>query len=452
MNESVLNTDSFDRRRFEQIMDMSAKLQEVERKGESSFPTLGPLLGDVWAGLFKMSPRLLPETPFELQMNHVLMERIMNEEAYHEFREFTRLDDIASALGTARYSETITSWIDEQLKQDEEWKKQISEGTAGNQDAMKQAVATLEQALEANGGKLSQALQQAGNQAREDKGNLISIFGGLQAGSGDAELRKVPLREQIRFGEHLANNKKMKQIAEWAGRLKMIAQKKQRSKAKEATNRSGVTMGNEPEHLLPSELMLLSHHATRLDTLRRYAEGQMLQYDLKGQEQLGKGPIVLCLDQSGSMSSQDTRSKGFALALMSIARKQRRDFALIPFAERARKPLIYERGKITVQHMIELAEMFQGGGTDFKSPLNQATKVIEKSRFNKADIVFVTDGLDSLDEEFLTKWQELKIKREVRVLSILLGNEKATTVNRFSDKVVKASSFEDEAVYQAFEI
>ncbi|MNB77493.1 hypothetical protein D3C75_241790 [compost metagenome] len=452
MNESVLNTDSFDRRRFEQIMDMSAKLQEVKRKGESSFPTLGPLLGDVWAGLFKMSPQLIPEVAPELQMNHVIMERIMNEEAYHDFREFTRLDDIASALGTARYSETITNWIEEQTRKDEEWRKQIAEGTAGDQDAMKQAVAALEQALEANGGKLSQALQQAGNQAREDKGNLVSIFGGLQPGSGDAELRKVPLREQIRFGEALANNNKLKQIAEWTGRLKVIAQKKQRSKAQQATNRSGVTMGNAPEHLLPSELMLLSHPATRLDTLRRYAEGQMLQYDLKGQEQLGKGPIVLCLDQSGSMSSQDTRSKGFALALMSIARKQRRDFALIPFSGTASTPLIYERGKITVQDMINLAEMFRGGGTNFEYPLNQASKVIQKSRFNKADIVFVTDGEATLYEDFLTQWQEFKTKREVRVLSILLGNEKATTVNHFSDKVVKASSFEDEAVYQAFEI
>ncbi|MCE3203410.1 vWA domain-containing protein [Paenibacillus sonchi] len=452
MNESVLNTDSFDRRRFEQIMDMSAKLQEVERKGESAFPTLGPLLGDVWAGLFKMSPQLLPETPPELQMNRVLMERVMNEEAYHDLREFTRLDDIASALGTARYSETITNWIDQQIKDDEEWKKQITEGTAGNQEAMTQAVAALQQALEAGGGELSQALQQAGNQAREDKGNLISIFGGLQAGSGDAELRKVPLREQIRFGESLANNKKMKQIAEWAGRLKMIAQKKQRSKAQQATNRSGVTMGNAPEHLLPAELMLLSHPSTRLDTLRRYAEGQLLQYELKGQEQLGKGPIVLCLDQSGSMSSQDTRSKGFTLALMSIARKQRRDFALIPFSGSASKPLIYERGKITVQDMINLAEMFRGGGTNFESPLNQASKVIQNSRFNKADVVFVTDGEATVSAEFMDKWQELKTKREIRVLSILLGSEKVEVVNRFSDKVVKASSFEDEAVYQAFEI
>ncbi|QQZ58964.1 VWA domain-containing protein [Paenibacillus sonchi] len=452
MNESVLNTDSFDRRRFEQIMDMSAKLQEVERKGESAFPTLGPLLGDVWAGLFKMNPQLLPETPPELQMNRVLMERVMNEEAYHDLREFTRLDDIASALGTARYSETITNWIDQQIKDDEEWKKQITEGTAGNQEAMTQAVAALQQALEADGGKLSQALQQAGNQVREDKGNLISIFGGLQAGSGEAELRKVPLREQIRFGESLANNKKMKQIAEWAGRLKVIAQKKQRTKAMQTTNRSGVTMGNAPEHLLPAELMLLSHPATRLDTLRRYAEGQLLQYELKGQEQLGKGPIVLCLDQSGSMSSQDTRSKGFTLALMSIARKQRRDFALIPFSGSASKPLIYERGKITVQDMINLAEMFRGGGTNFESPLNQASKVIQNSGFNKADIVFVTDGDANVSNEFLDRWKNLKAKREIRVLSILLGTEKASEVELFSDRIVKASSFEDEAVYQVFEI
>lgn len=452
MNQSVLNTDSFDRRRFEQIKDMSMKISEVERKGTETFPTLGPLLGDVWAGLFKMSPKLLEETPPEMQMNRVLMERVMNEEAYHELREFTRLDDIASALGTVRYSETISNWIDEQVRKDQEWRKKIDEGATGNQDAMEQAIEALQQALEAKGGQLSTALQQAGNQAREDKGSLLSIFGGLQAGSGDAELKKVPLREQIRFGETLAQNKKLKEIADWAGRLKVIAQKKQRSKTQQSTNRSGVTMGNRPDQLLPSELLLLSHPATKLDSLRRYAEGQMLQYDLKGQEHLGKGPIVLCLDQSGSMDRQDTRSKGFALAMMSIARKQRRDFALIPFSGSADKPLIYERGKISVQDMVQLAERFRGGGTNFEAPLKQAAKVVEQNRFNKADVVFFTDGEASVSEHFLSMWQEIKVKREFRVLSILLGGNNGRVLSSFSDRVVSASSFEDEAFYQIFEI
>ena len=72
---------------------------------------------------------------------------------------------------------------------------------------------------------------------------------------------------------------------------------------------------------------------------------------------------------------------------MSIARKQRRDFAWIPFSSNAAAPLIYERGKITVQDMIQLATIFLGGGTSFEPPLRVASQVIQQSRFNQADIV-----------------------------------------------------------------
>nr|WP_246021036.1 hypothetical protein [Paenibacillus lentus] len=163
-----------------------------------------------------------------------------------------------------------------------------------------------------------------------------------------SELKKVPLKDQLILAERLSHDKKMKDIARWAGRMKVIANRKQRSKYKDAINRNGIKQGNAVEQLLPMELGSYASPTTRMDFLRRYVEGQTLQYDTKGPEQLGKGPIILCLDQSGSMRGRDTISKGFALALMSIARKQRRDFAWIPFSSHAADPLIYERGKILI--------------------------------------------------------------------------------------------------------
>mgnify|MGYP007039430100 CR=1 FL=1 len=64
---------------------------------------------------------------------------------------------------------------------------------------------------------------------------------------------------------------------------------------------------------------------------------------------------------------------------MSIARKQRRDFAWIPFSTQAKEPTIYERGKSSVQDMIRLATVF--GGTSFTAPLTKSADVIKQSRF-----------------------------------------------------------------------
>lgn len=57
-----------------------------------------------------MKPELLEEVPEGLEMNHQLMERVMSDEGYQEFHEFTRLDDLAAALGTTKYSETVLGW------------------------------------------------------------------------------------------------------------------------------------------------------------------------------------------------------------------------------------------------------------------------------------------------------------------------------------------------------
>lgn len=95
-----------------------------------------------------------------------------------------------------------------------------------------------------------------------------------------------------------------------------------------------------------------------------------MQYEQKGYEVLGKGLIVLCLDQSGSMHKLDTQSKGFMLALISIARKQKRDFCLVLFSTRT-KILKYERGKIKSSDMISLAQTFLVGGTDFALPFER---------------------------------------------------------------------------------
>ena len=157
----------------------------------------------------------------------------------------------------------------------------------------------LQQTLQSNSHSFSEAMAQAMQETKQVKDGLKSLLGGTSAGSGDAELKKVPLRDQISLAEKIASDKKMKEIAEWAGRFKQIARKKQKSKYNEAMERSGVTLGNDIERLLPMELGLYTHPTTKNDFLRRFVEGQTMMYEQKGQEVLGKGPIILCLGSVG---------------------------------------------------------------------------------------------------------------------------------------------------------
>ena len=78
-NHSVLNTDTFDKRRFKEIYNMSKGLQKLSVDGE--LPMFESLLGDIWASLYKMKPELSEgKIPDDLQVNKSFMEKIMNDE------------------------------------------------------------------------------------------------------------------------------------------------------------------------------------------------------------------------------------------------------------------------------------------------------------------------------------------------------------------------------------
>lgn len=451
--ESVLNTDAYDRRRFGQLVDMSEGLQRLQKQGVERFPSFPSLMSDLWASLFKMNPTLQETVPNEIQMNHQLMQQVLNEETHRDFREHTRLDEFASVLGVTTYSKAMLNWIDEQVDKNQELAHVLQKLSDGDSDVDQEATDAFSQALEQEGNSLSQKFFNANKETIEAMESMQFLLGGLEPGNGKGDLQKIPLQDKLILAEKLSHYPKLREIAEWAGRMKIVANRKQRSPHKDAINRSGVRPGNQIEHLLPAELgnYASSSPLRKLDFLRRYVEGQTFQYDNKSRKPLGKGPIILCLDQSNSMRKQDALSKGFALALMSIARKQRRDFAWIPFSSEAAMPMIYDRGRMSVADTIDLAQTFLGGGTNFQSPLYQAEKVLVESRLKGADVIFVTDGQSRVSEAFLDRWNALKKRKGYSVLTLLLGNEVSYGVELFSDQIVKASSWKDEVVYTLFD-
>ena len=55
-----------------------------------------------------------------------------------------------------------------------------------------------------------------------------------------------------------------------------------------------------------------------------------MQYLLSGNEPLGKGPLVVLLDKSGSMDGpRDIWATALSLALLDQAHRERRPFALV---------------------------------------------------------------------------------------------------------------------------
>lgn len=499
---TVLNTDTYDRMQFALITNKAEKLYESVEKAAKENTDMVSLMGDMFASLFKMKPALKSqlnlsnyepltkkdiikglmigedkETQEVNPINEELISRILIDQNYKKMRRTTKLDEFSSALGTMYLSEMVSEWIKDQRNHDEEFNKMLNqlknlkkemnsnqndiqkrneegknptkkqsekkEQLKGQHDQLQQQI-TQAISRKIDGSTMSQIIEKANQEIKKQKEDLNSLLGG-GAGSGEVEMKKLPLNEQLKLASVLRDSEDVREIAEWAGQFKAIARKKQKVKHTESVDRSGMTLGNDIERLLAQELGQFVKTGTKLDFLRRFSEGQTMMFSPEGKETLAKGPIVMCLDESGSMAKIINQAKGFCLAIAMIAKKQGRDFCLIPFSNRTGEKLVCEKGKVTTEHIISLASNFLGGGTHYMPPLNEAVKYIQNNkRFKKADIIFVTDG-DPSDTGALNKglpnFIQQKQKFAINIMSLLIGGTSSEYVERFSDKVINAEDF-----------
>lgn len=477
-DDAVVNVDKYDVRRFNELYKMADNLRAI-CEGNQQVPEFTNLVGDVWSSFYKSAPSVKEVKP-EFTLNKGLIEKLLSSSEYQSQHEHTKLDDLLSTVTSINMSKELLNWTQQQpeAKEFQKQLKKITERTnkadqdiqqATNELAnspttdikkemerlLKRAEKRLERAQEAkmqlqqefsnmtdslSPNQLSQMLSEASERSKETTQQMNQLIGeGADTGAGD--YKQLPIRDQFLLAQVCEANPKMKEIALLAGRFKQIAKDKKKSVHKEAIARKGVTVGNELDRLLPSEYMQYLIPQAHLDFIKRFSEAQTLVYDKKGKSKLGKGPIICCIDESGSMRKLDTQSKAFLIALMSIARKQRRDFAIIPFSSFVGAVEIFPKGKYEISKIVDVCNRFIGGGTNFEAPLNEALQIIEKDRFKQADILFVTDGDSHISAEFLQQFKTIQSKKEFECTSVVIGkNPKIQTVELFADKVIQATN------------
>ena len=87
------------------------------------------------------------------------------------------------------------------------------------------------------------------------------------------------------------------------------------------------------------------------------------------------------------------------------------------------------------------AETFLDGGTDFERPLDEAIQLMDTG-FENTDIVFLTDGLCELPEDYLAKLHKEQTARKFTVTGILLDAGSpgmAFSLKPFCQKIYRTS-------------
>jgi hypothetical protein len=134
----------------------------------------------------------------------------------------------------------------------------------------------------------------------------------------------------------------------------------------------------------------------------RSADNALTQYERSTEGVLGRGPIVLVTDQSGSMDTDIYGLNGitsgqFALAVsfacMRVAAAQKRPFACVQFACSSDLVLALDDcSEADSRDYLSMLTSWNGGGTCLTSGLDEAVSVIEAYGFDGADIVCISDG------------------------------------------------------------
>lgn len=497
--KSVLNTDNYDRRRYTELRDISQRLKDTEEEGLKNLPTFPHLLGDVWSGLYKTNPQMAKEPNKQVAHHGPIMDQLLKNNEYQSMREHTKLDEFSAGIGTLKMGEAVQDIIknlDEETKkqlekaeqklieaksknQEAEMKKEGAELTTNEEQRQKlldEANKLLSQAKRAEkaGQKLSQqagekieeylnsptgqasltkAISSAKQQTKEETEQVNNLFKGINAGDQPGEPQIVSASEKLKLAEAMKDNPKLQKVANLTGKAKEIAGAKQKQKSKNTPQRGSIEFGDAVERMLPQEMLVLKNQ--RQEFLRRYAEQNVLQYSKEGKEKLGKGPIIVLLDTSGSMSGrEDEEAKAITLALLSLAAKQNRAFCLVNFSSSNEiKTWKFKNAKkVKAGEIVEIVEFFWNGGTSFMSPLDEAKSLIRSNKdFKKADIIMITDGSAQMDDHWATEYGKFKKNYQVNIISIQIGSI-TETLEKFSDKIINSRSLFTEEASNIFAI
>jgi len=226
----------------------------------------------------------------------------------------------------------------------------------------------------------------------------------------------------------------------------------------------GITRSDDISRMLPSELVFLGHPQLKMLWHARRAEKALLTYRVEGvlseqvltekenetleskpekKERLERGPIIVCLDTSGSMQgTPEMVAKALTLEAMRVALTEKRACYLYAFS--GPQQVIEHQLELTAQGLTKfMAFLIQSfhGGTDIQAPLEKAVAKLETEEWKRADIMIVTDGEFSVPSNTVELINKAKEKNKLRVHGVLVGGWNSSAIEKLCNPVHRFSDW-----------
>lgn len=225
----------------------------------------------------------------------------------------------------------------------------------------------------------------------------------------------------------------------------------------------GLTLSDDISRMIPAEAATLGHPVLKYLWHARRIEHALLTYRVQGvmaervssesdvmteverpkpPPKAERGPIIVCLDTSGSMHGEpEIVAKAIVLEALRVAHAEKRACYLYSFS--GPSDVAEHELKLTVQGLADFLKFLAcsfHGGTDVAEPIGRAIKRLQDSSWQKADVVIISDGEFSVAREtvLLVKNSQEKLHLRVHGLLVSSANSSAMTalcnqVHRFAD-------------------
>src|SRR5262245_56281799 len=296
-NSTALELDEWGLRRGREALAESDRLRQTGLDDNA--------IADFHGAAFEPEPRLNDSCADPLRRE--FLAQLFQAADYRALHASTMLEPAASAIAAAAFAEQFAS-----LRQED--------GKGGEGEGMDEEMAALRAA--------GKAAAEASKEVEECREACAALgLGPGSPGSNDPKTIAALFRR-------VRSSKTLRRTCELAGRYRRLAQSRQRQKAVHGLDDVvGVELGVDVGRLLPHELAKLADDDLADDAMRRLVERQLMGREYRAMEPVGRGPCIVCVDESGSMHGEKGHAaKAMALALAWIARSQGRWAALVSYS------------------------------------------------------------------------------------------------------------------------
>lgn len=491
--DRVLKSTRIEKAIFNDLSEDVPELKEYERQGKQKLKSFDSLIEDVFQSIYGLNARYVDENELSAisrEFNRNILNDLMADSNYTTIKSVCEGKELPSIGATEEFTQSLLFNLGslmhkatngkgqvtglETLEQDkEELLQNLSEMLQNIESASEKEKADKEKKLlhianqilakneqlenfskkiqdnmKKNGKQIKAVVGMAMRSARERAEEINNAV--LAWGDGNGEMKRNPVNAEIL--QRTAKSSKLRYITQFLGRYKeMLNSKRLAGFTYGRGGKYDIEYGNNINRALTSELAMLSSPELIPLFLKKYQNKGLKQYRKREPEYKGKGDVIVCLDESQSTFGENNAyGMAIAMVLYEICKINQSNFALIHFASNTKTDYFPKDKQTEPKKVLDCAETFLNGGTNFEKPLSEVIKLYESGMMEKPDIVFITDGECNISAEFQKAFAEFKENSGAKLTGILLdmGSYLTFSLEKFSDSIYKTSELLKEDIIE----